>query len=118
MESLQLGDTGDLVMADGDLQIVSEMDEVIQTYQTLMRTNLNEWFLNADMGFDFSVIYGVKRINYDKLRLALQRVADQMDEIDYVEGLKVEECKKTRRAKIKAKAVTVDGLSFDFEEVF
>lgn len=117
MESLKLDGNGDLVMEDGDMQIIGGLDEVVQNYQVLMRTNLNEWFLNPELGFDFSVVNGVKKINDDDLKIALQNVADQLDEIDYIENVQYEFDRSNRSVIISCEAVTVDGLTFNVREV-
>lgn len=118
MESLKLDGTGDIVMKDGELQLVNKIDELIQTFKTLLRTNKNEWFLNPEMGFDYSVINGVKVIDEEELTFALQDVADQMDEIDRIEDVQIEHNRQTRKALIKCKAYTVDNVELEIEEVF
>lgn len=118
MESLLLDDNGDLVMIDGDMQLVNGEDEVVQTFRGLMRTNLDEWFLDPLMGFDYSVINGVKRIDEEVLHFSIQSVVDQMDELDRVENLQVTQARGDRQAAINCDVLTVDGLSFPYEEVF
>lgn len=118
MESLKLDGAGDLVMGDGDIQLVDKTDELIQTFKTLLQTNKNEWFLNPEMGFDYSVINGVKVIDEEELTFALQDVADQMDEIDRIEDVQIEHDRSTRQALIKCKAYTVDNEELEIEEVF
>lgn len=118
MESLKLDSSGDLVMKDGELQLVSNADELIQTFKTLLQTNKNEWFLNPEMGFDYSVINGVRVIDEEDLSFALQDVADQMDEIDRIEDIQIEYSRQTRQALIKCRAITVDGDELEIEEVF
>jgi len=118
MESLLLDETGDLVMVDGDLQLTRDMDEVEQLLRTLLQTNKNEWFLNENEGFDYSVVNGVKQIDEDALYIALNDVAEQIDEIESIEDVEVEFNRRTRQAHIKAVAYLVNGESFEFEEVF
>lgn len=118
MESLLLDSSGDLVMINGELQFVRGIDEVVQVFRTLMKTNLNEWFLNPLQGFDYAVINGVKTIEYESLDLALQNAANQIDEIDRVEDIEIVTNREERSAIIKGVAYLVNGESFPFEEVF
>lgn len=117
MESLELDNTGDLVMENGSLQIINKLDEIIQCFYSLLRTNKNEWFLDPEAGFDYSIINDVKVIDEDDLAMGLQDIADQMDEIDRIEDINVEVDRRQREAFITCTAYTIDGLSFEAREV-
>src|SRR5690625_4585568 len=97
MQSLKLNRDGDLVMRNGDLQLVDNKVELAQTIRTLLQTNKNEWFLNPEMGFEHSVVLGVKAIDQEELNSALQDVASQINEIDRIENIQVDQDRKTRK---------------------
>lgn len=118
MESLKLDVSGDLVMEGGELQIVSGDDEILQTFRGLLQTYKNEWFLDPDMGFDYSVVNGVKDIDEEALSNALEDVADQMEEIDRIENIQINHNRQTRKAHIRCTAFKTDGGSMEIEEEF
>lgn len=118
MESLKLDASGDLVMEGGELQTASGDDEVVQTFQGLWQTNKDEWFLDPDMGFDYSVVSGVKVIAEEALSDALQDLADQMEEIDRIEDIQINHNRQTRKAHIRCTAFKTDGGSVEIEEEF
>lgn len=116
MESLGLDLKGDLVM-DDDLSFIKNDQELQQTFKNLLKTNKGEWFLDPKMGFDFSVVVGVKKIDEIVLLNALQHVVDQMDEISHVENVGVDFDRKNRAAIIRCDVFTVEGYSFLVEGV-
>lgn len=118
MESFLLDESGDIVMKDGDIQLVKSDDELLQTLRTVLRTNLYEWFLDYELGFDYSIITGVKTIDEEALRLALQHVSDQFEEVDRFEDLEVKYDRRKRTARIAVTVVTIEGDELPFEEVF
>lgn len=118
MQSLKLDKDGDLVMENNDLQIVKDKDELVQTFRTVLRTNKNEWFLNPELGFDYAVILGVKEIEEEALRLALQDAAEQMDEIYNIDEIEINFDRRNRKVIISFIVTTVDGERLELEEVF
>jgi hypothetical protein len=58
MIDLKLDGESDLKFNENDLQLVSGVDEVIQSVQTLLKTRLGEFFGDTDMGLDQSDILG------------------------------------------------------------
>lgn len=117
MESLKLDSGGDLVLENGELQVVGEKDELIQTFKILLQTNKNEWFLNPTMGFDYSVVLGAKEVNEEEIMVALHDVVDQMDEIDRFEELDIYFDRGKRKLTMEFKIITVDGEELEMKEV-
>ncbi|CAH8249327.1 hypothetical protein WJ0W_006513 [Paenibacillus melissococcoides] len=44
--NFRLDSTGDLIFADGELQMVSGPEEIAQAARVVLGTNLDEWFLD------------------------------------------------------------------------
>ena len=51
---------GDVVIENGEIQMVSGAELTRQTVETVLGTNKGEWFFNADEGITFSNILGKK----------------------------------------------------------
>lgn len=68
MNAFKVDETGDLT---DDLSTVEGVDEFIQAVRQLMRTNLNEWFLDPRIGFRNNVVLGKKRLNEEEVTEAL-----------------------------------------------
>lgn len=77
---------GDLVLSNGDLQLVRDNALLAQKCTLILSTNLNEWFLNRNEGINFSAILR-KNPNYDEIidtiRNGLRQVDDTFNINDY-----------------------------------
>ena len=51
---------GDVVIKNGEIQMVSGAELTRQTVETVLGTNKGEWFFNVDEGITFSNILGKK----------------------------------------------------------
>ena len=60
MKGFALSDNNDLVIQNGELQLVEGTDLLRQTVQTVLNTNKGEWFLDEDEGINFRNILGKK----------------------------------------------------------
>lgn len=81
MKGFKLDHSGDVVMRDGDIEMVQDIELVAQTVRQVIGTNLGEWFGDEDEGIDFYVIL-TKNPNYeliqDTINTAVQLVADNL----------------------------------------
>ncbi|SDI16265.1 hypothetical protein SAMN05192534_12377 [Alteribacillus persepolensis] len=116
MKALQVDHTGDIVMQNGQLQEVRGIDEIQQRFRQLLRTNKDEWFLDPEEGFDYSVIQG-KNVNENDVQAALDDVADQMDEIESIENVNLDFDRSARKLTVFFVAVLADGDTFEIQEV-
>lgn len=53
MIDIELDDEGNVVLADGDLSLVTEDAEIAQSVRLRLRTWLGEWFLDKDYGVNW-----------------------------------------------------------------
>lgn len=81
MKGFKLDYNGDVVMQNGDIAIVQDIELVAQTVQQVIGTNLGEWFGDLAEGIDFYVIL-TKNPKYeliqDTINTAVQLVADNL----------------------------------------
>ena len=72
MRDLKLGADGDLVVADGDLQLTYEDDgtsaALAQEATIRLRLFLGEWFLNEGLGLPYFEVVFVKNPNPSQIR--------------------------------------------------
>lgn len=117
MESLKLTNLRDIEMRNGDIQLIDGKDEIIQTFSTLFKTAKNEWFLNTDLGFDYSLILGVKWIDEEELIEGINDVINQMEEIDEIISINIDHDRENRRAYVTIDLSTIDGIPIKIEGV-
>lgn len=81
MKGFKLDHNGDVVVQDGDIAIVQDIELVAQTVQQVIGTNLGEWFGDKEEGIDYYVIL-TKNPNYeliqDTINTAVQLVAENL----------------------------------------
>lgn len=53
---------GDVVIKNGEIQMVSGAELLRQTVETVLNTNKGEWFFDIDEGITFSNILGKRNI--------------------------------------------------------
>lgn len=82
MKTFQLDQYGDVVIKNGEIQMVKDMDLIAQTLKQVINTNLGEWFGDEEEGIDYHVIL-TKNPNYeliqDTINTAIQSVADGLN---------------------------------------
>lgn len=87
MKSLYLNGDGDLEFdSNGELKMVNRKDELIQEVRVTIQTNLGEWFLDPEIGFDYSTVL-VKKPDYEMIRSVLTDAIMQVDRIDRVDTI-------------------------------
>lgn len=79
MKSFALDEKGDLLISDGQIQMVFAENLIRQKVKTILSTNKNEWFLNVDEGINFRNILG-KHI--DRESIIENEVAQGLLQID------------------------------------
>lgn len=82
MKTFKLDQYGDVVIKDGQIEVVEGVELIAQTVRQVLNTNLGEWFGDESEGIDFHLIL-VKNPNYDIIRdiinTAVQKVADNLN---------------------------------------
>lgn len=93
-------DTNDLEFdGSNNLKYIDGDGELMQSVRLLIQTNLGEWFLNPEFGFDRSVILGRKydpNVITDELYAAIL----QEERIAAVESINLDFNRSTRKLKI------------------
>ena len=117
MKSLLLSEDGDLIIERGDFVEVEGVDEIVQRFRFILRTNKGEWFLNPDEGIDFKVFWQ-KLPDEEEIRLALEDAVSQVPEIDRIENIRIDFDRRNRVLTVSFVAVLTTGEEVELEEVF
>lgn len=76
---------GDYVLDNtNNLVIISGTNEVRQSIERILTTNITEWFLNVDFGLDYAAIQGKGKTNAD-IEIALRQAIFQDNRITDIE---------------------------------
>jgi hypothetical protein len=117
MQSLKLSETGDIIMNDvGDLVMIEGTDEVAQCCHIGIGTNKGEWFLNPEMGIEFSRFLG-KQLNEEDMRDELTQGLMQEERIQSVDLIKFTIESKSRTLLVTFDAISIEGERIQAEEV-
>lgn len=106
METFKIVD-GDIIFDEqGDLMLVNDDLEVIQSINRILTTNKGEWFLNVDFGLNYNEIQG-KGKSIDNMKLAVTEAILQEERVESIVSLVVEllknrGCRIFFKAKIKS----------------
>lgn len=108
---------GDLVIdGQNNIAMVSDVDEVAQSIERVLTTNVNEWFLNTFHGLDYDSIQG-KNKDIDGIKLAITEAIHQEDRVDEVEFIDVNIDNSTRNLRVNFKVKLINGEVIEGKEV-
>lgn len=86
MKNFKLDGNGDVVIKNGEIEMVSGVDLTAQTFRQVIATNLGEWGYNPEEGMDFSTLL---KKHYDKdfiqetIEAAIKQVDENAEIIDF-----------------------------------
>lgn len=106
MKGFHLDDKGDVIMKNGDIEMIDGNELLRQTVQKVMSTNNGEWFLNEDEGIDFHVLL-TKSPDADAVRGEIVDALLQVDDTFVLQSFSMERVERT--LKVKFSAVNDDG---------
>lgn len=116
IKGFALGDDGDVVIKNNEIQMVQGNDLLLQTAQQVLNTNKGEWFANHDEGITFSNILG-KNKTEDAIKYELLQGLQQVDrtftitlfELTQIDG---------RKYKVKVTAQNSTGSEISLETTY
>lgn len=76
IKGFALDDKGDLIIENGDIQMVHGAELTKQTIKTVLGTQKGEWFLNWEEGINYNEILGKKRYASQNGALDNQYIAE------------------------------------------
>lgn len=81
MKTFKVDDKGDLIIQDGDLVMIEGDDEIVQSIERRLSTNQGEWFLDTEFGLDYESIRG-KDVTKEKAELVITEAVYQDERIE------------------------------------
>lgn len=112
MKTLGLKD-GDLVFHNGDLTIIEGVAEVEQCLEIMLSTNLGEWFLNEDFGFNYHMALE-KPVN-EEVQAEIARVLAQEERVTTIGEIQTITDKKKRTLEATYTVGIVGGETISSE---
>lgn len=113
MKTLKI-ENNDLVFDKSmNLEMVEDEEEIRQSIERTLSTNLSEYFLNVDMGLNYSQIRG-KGIKQDDIESAIREAIFQDERIEEVDFTEIITNNKSRSLSVEFNAIAngknIDGL--------
>ena len=108
MKGFALDSNGDLLIENNEISLVVGDSLLQQKVQTVLRTNLREWFFDWEQGVDFNNLLG-KNTNAELVRYEIERGLAQVDETFSITEYSYEVDRASRRATVTFKARTENG---------
>ena len=85
---------GDLVFENGDFVMIEGVEEVRQCLEIMLSTNLGEWFLNEDFGFNYHL--ALEKPEDEEVQAEIARVLAQEERVSTIGEITTEQSKKNR----------------------
>lgn len=115
MKSFKVSNNGDLIIENGDLVIVDKHEEIRQSIERILTTNINEWFLDIDFGLDYSAMQGKGKAK-ERIKLTITEAIFQEPRIKQVDIRDIG-IDKNRHLKVYGKATDIEGNELDLSEL-
>lgn len=108
--------TNDITLENGDIKLVSGIDELIQEVKTVIKTNVHEWFLDPTHGFDYTTVWRKKPTD-EEITQALFNAIEQIERIDRIENIRIDFDRRERTLSVFFVAVAINGERVEGSEV-
>ena len=107
---------GDIVIENNDLVLVTGQEELRQNIENRLSVNKGEWFLNTDLGLQYSDIQG-KGVTDGEIDFAIRECCYQDDRVQETRIRSIERNSKTRNANINIIVIDKDENETGLQEV-
>jgi hypothetical protein len=108
MKTFKIEDGDILFDGQNNIAMTYGKNEEVQSIERVLTTNLNEWFLNAEHGFDYSVVQ-TKQVDEEGIRLEIIRAISQDPRVQEVEEINLQFERQNRKLNINFKVKMQDG---------
>lgn len=115
IKDLFIDDSGDIVIRNNDIQLISDKNLIIQKIRMILGTNKNEWLLNESEGINFGVML-VKNPNEDQILDTVLDGLRQIDETFNITSYSFETVKRKLLLKFTAKNVNDEEVNLTVGE--
>lgn len=108
MKGFDMDNTGDVLLVNNKIPMVSGPSLLQQKVQNVLSTNKGEWFLNTDEGIDFDNLLG-KGVTEDLVRYEIEQGLLQVDSTFTITEFSCEIDGRNRKCRTQFKAQTSSG---------
>lgn len=108
---------GDIVIENGDIQLISGSELTVQTCTTVLETRKGEWFGNTDEGIDIGFVLG-RNVTEDMIRGQILLGLRQVDSTLYIDTFIYNFDKKSRKAIVKFTAKNTKNETISSETIY
>lgn len=105
---------GDLVIEDNDLVLAHDLDEIAQSIESTLGTNLGEFVLEPGLGITYMNMLG-KDVTEEDVQAEIFAGLDQEERIVQVNDIMVDFDTSTRKAKARFSATAETGEVIESE---
>jgi hypothetical protein len=116
MKSFALKD-GDIVIENGELVMVEEQEETVQSIQIGIGTHKGEWFLDLEEGINFLLMVD-KTVSEAEKREEIYNTLMKQEQIKSVESIDFHFDRSTRALTVSFQATSTEGESIESEVMF
>ncbi|WP_026702867.1 contractile injection system sheath initiator [Salibacterium aidingense] len=116
MKALKINEeTGDIEMEDGVPTWVDGNDELIQEVRSVVKTNIEEWFLDPGFGTDHNSMVG-KDVTEDDITQAIEEAMEQVERVEGIRNITVNMDRSDRELSVyfyilvNGEELPVDGV--------
>ena len=103
MRTLEIKDNDLRLDGSNNLSVIHDEKEETQSIERILTTNLNEWFLNPDFGFNYETIQN-KNFDIEEIRFAVMEAVMQEKRVDKITDIKIEFDRVNRKILINFNA--------------
>lgn len=108
MLTIKLDDTGDIVLASGQLQMVAGPEEIAQSCRLILGVQKGEWFLNPELGIDHNKFLG-KGVSRDEMQDEIRAGLLQEPRIQTVDTINFDFNRQLRQLIVSFTATGTNG---------
>ena len=116
MKNLKLNNNGEFeIDEDGNLVFVENIEEVKQRLKIKMLTNLNEWFLDLNLGIDWHEILSNLDNKKERIKLEIVRALSEDDAVNEIKNIIIDFDSEERYLTIGYEATVLEGETIEQE---
>ncbi|MGG0666975.1 hypothetical protein ABE073_00340 [Lederbergia citrisecunda] len=104
---------GDLVFEKGDFTIIEGVAEVQQCLEIMLSTNLGEWFLNEDFGFNYHL--ALEKPEDEEVQSEIARVLAQEERVEAIGEITTNQDTRLRKLGAQYTVALVSGETITSE---
>ena len=106
----------DLVIKDGQFEMIDDIDEICQSIERILTTRKTEFFLNLDHGLEHSEFHN-KAFDFETLRFDIIEAISQDERVSFVKSVKFNNTSINRKLSVNIIVVLKALQEIEINEV-